>query len=444
MISVVVPVHNGADSLRRCLESMFASGNHPPEFECIVVDDASSDDSAGIAKSFPVRVVQIREGPMGPAYARNRGAEVAAGDLLFFVDADVVLQSTTLERLSATFARHPEIDAVFGSYDDHPEAGDFLSRYRNLLHHFIHQHARAEAGTFWSGCGAIRREVFLALGGFDAVHHPRPSMEDVELGYRLRARGHRILLDKQMQVQHLKRWTLRRMIETDVFDRAIPWTRLILRERRLPNDLNLRVSHLVSAILVAVALMYLGLVAFFHNVVLLPVVVALFLLAAGNWCEERPHFQMSRVARGLTYAFIAAVSVLAIASDVARMLPPLGLVLAGSLVDQWVPESRGVWESILFTTLVLGFGAGTTVLLGTYPGELVAPLLGITAAIVLINLRLYAFFARKQGLMFMLAVIPFHVLYYVYSTAAFAVGTGLYVWERMRISPKGKRPPSNK
>ena len=57
-----------------------------------------------------------------------------------------------------------------------------VSQYRNLLHHFVHQHGHAEASTFWAGCGAIRRAAFDAVGGFDAARFPRPSIEDIELG----------------------------------------------------------------------------------------------------------------------------------------------------------------------------------------------------------------------------------------------------------------------
>jgi glycosyltransferase involved in cell wall biosynthesis len=271
MISVVIPVHNAARTLRQCLESVVAQ-SYP--HECIVVNDGSTDDSVTIARSYPVSVVDLRGGPFGPAYARNRGAEAARGDLVFFVDADVVLPPSTLNRLAATFAQHPEIDAVFGSYDDRPGAVDFLSQYRNLLHHYVHQQAKPEAMTFWGACGAVRRSVFLRVGGFDEERYPRPSIEDIELGYRLRANGHMIRLDKEMQVQHLKRWTLWGMIKTDIFDRAIPWTHLILEKRGMPNDLSLHVSNRVSAMLIVIMVFYLGTIAFFLNARIAPVLAA--------------------------------------------------------------------------------------------------------------------------------------------------------------------------
>jgi GT2 family glycosyltransferase len=163
-----------------------------------------------------------------------------------FVDADVAVHSDTLANVANTFARQPWIAATFGCYDDSPAATQFVSQYKNLFHHFVHQHGQEEGSTFWSACGAIRRDIFRTIGGFDEDY---PTIEDIELGYRLRAAGHSIVLDRAIQVTHLKRWTLRGMIESDLFDRGIPWTRLMLQERHVLNDLNLRTSQRVSALL---------------------------------------------------------------------------------------------------------------------------------------------------------------------------------------------------
>jgi hypothetical protein len=139
--------------------------------------------------------------------------------------------------------------AVIGSYDDAPADPGFISQYRNLLHHYVHQTSHEEASTFWSGCGAIRRAVFLDEGGFNGSFSD-PSIEDIEFGYRLRRTGHRVRLAKDLQVTHLKRWTLLSLVRTDVFARAVPWTRLIISSRVLPNDLNVRTSSRASVALV--------------------------------------------------------------------------------------------------------------------------------------------------------------------------------------------------
>jgi hypothetical protein len=142
-----------------------------------------------------------------------------------------------------------ELVAVFGSYDDQPADPSFLSQYRNLLHHHVHQTAHTEASTFWAGCGVIRRDVFQTLAGFDQDFGV-PSVEDIELGYRLKAAGYRIQLMKSLQVKHLKHWGVISLVTTDFFQRAIPWSRLILRNHWMINDLNLKVSSRFSVLLV--------------------------------------------------------------------------------------------------------------------------------------------------------------------------------------------------
>ena len=245
-ISVVVPVYNGGESFRQCLISLAAL--NPPPMEIIVVADGDTDGSWQMAEDFGTQVIRLPTSSGGPARPRNIGALQAKGECLFFVDADVCVRSDSVAQVAETFRRHPDLTALFGSYDDTPAAKNFLSQYKNLFHHYVHQHAKKEASTFWGGCGAIRREIFLDIGGFDE-NYQRPSIEDIELGYRLKKAGHQIPLCKDITVKHLKRWDIISMLKADFFYRAIPWTELILRERRFTNDLNIGYSERFSVVL---------------------------------------------------------------------------------------------------------------------------------------------------------------------------------------------------
>jgi hypothetical protein len=245
-LSVIIPVHNGGDEFRLCLDALEASTRCPDEI--IVADDASTDGSGHLAGRYGVRVFSIDGPPHGPAFARNRGAEEARGDILVFLDADVAVHADALARMERYLAEQPEIAAVFGSYDAEPRVGGLVSRYKNLLHHYVHQHSRREASTFWGACGAIRREAFAALGGFNE-EYTRPKIEDIEFGVRLRRAGHRVWLCPDVQVTHLKRWTFPGLLRADIFDRAIPWTRLILQSTQLPSELNLDVRSRLSAVM---------------------------------------------------------------------------------------------------------------------------------------------------------------------------------------------------
>lgn len=249
-VSVVVPVRDRPGPLAECLAALAAAA--PPGAEILVVDDASTEDVAAVARRYGARLLRLQP-RQGPAAARNLGARAARGPVVLFVDADVVVRPSTIGHVLEALDRHPEVAALFGSYDAEPRAPGLVSQYRNLLHHFVHQRGRAEASTFWAGCGAVRRAVFDQVGGFDVGAFPRASVEDIDLGYRLGRAGHRIRLDPTLQVTHLKRWTLLSMLRCDFAERGWPWARLLLERPGLPRDLNLGREHRRSVVLVGLA-----------------------------------------------------------------------------------------------------------------------------------------------------------------------------------------------
>jgi GT2 family glycosyltransferase len=271
-ITVVVPVRDGGQDLVRCLEGVRAQTER--SFELVVVDDGSRDGSAEAARALGARVIR-HAGARGPAQARNAGAAASAGEILVFFDADTVPHQDALARIKARFTADPRLDAVSGRYDDDPADAHFVSRYRNLLHSFTHQQAAGPAGTFWGGCGAIRRAVFAAAGGFDA-RFGAPSVEDIELGMRLAREGRRLEIDPEVQVKHLKRWTLTSMIRTDIWSRAVPWAHLLLSARQAPPALNLRWSQRASV----AAAVFAPASAFLHP---MAAAALLALHAALNW-----------------------------------------------------------------------------------------------------------------------------------------------------------------
>ncbi|MDP8968848.1 MAG: glycosyltransferase, partial [Actinomycetota bacterium] len=204
MLSVVIPATDAPPTLGRCL--------------------------AALARCGEQHAVEVVRAPRncGPAAARNAGVARTSGEIVVFVDADVEVHPDALRRLRRALERDAGLDAVFGAYDEHPAATATVSRFRNLLHHHVHSGDAGPATTFWAGLGAIRREAFEAVGGFDAGRYPRPSIEDIELGMRLHAAGRRIALDPAVRGTHLKRWTLCSMLRTDLGARGAPWVALRL------------------------------------------------------------------------------------------------------------------------------------------------------------------------------------------------------------------------
>lgn len=378
MISVIVPARNCPGQVRKCLDCLAASSFR--DFEVIVVDDASTDETAEVAARMGATVLQLGN-RMGPAGARNRGSQLARGEYLFFLDADVCVHPDTLQLLHDTFTRPDAPDAVFGSYDTEPPERNVLSIYKNLTHHLVHQEGREQATTFWSGCGAVRRSVFWKVGGFN-LYYKRPSIEDIELGMRLHSAGYKILLNKRIQVTHLKHWTLWSVIKTDVLDRGIPWTELMLREGGIPDDLNTKVSQRISVILAYGLLASLGI---------------------GVWYYRR------------------------------LLWLPLLMLGAISILDYWSIRRRSPTLVRLLAALA---GLGGIAVFGVTTGIWPLLPLALVVGIIAINFRFYLFFLTRGHRLVFVLLLPLQLLYYLYCGLAFGLGFIRHYWRTRGEPPR--------
>jgi GT2 family glycosyltransferase len=246
-VSVIVPVHSWGEPFEGCLKQLLVTQPAPEEI-ILVLDGITFDNQISISKRPGTHILVINR-RSGPAAARNLGGRQATGDILVFIDSDVFVPDGFVMQFKTLFRENPDISAVIGSYDDAPGDPGFFSQYRNLFHHFTHQQSSPQAATFFGACGAIRRDVFMGMKGFDESILI-PAMEDIDLGYRLKKQGRQIRLEKGIQVKHMKKWTFLTMVKTDFFQRALPWTRLLLTHHRFDNDLNLKISSRVSVALV--------------------------------------------------------------------------------------------------------------------------------------------------------------------------------------------------
>lgn len=250
-VALVMPTHGPLSHSCAALAALHHLSPAPDQLIVVTDAEACPQDTHLIPPSTTLVHVPFRS---GPAIARNRGAQAAkSSDILLFVDSDVVIRPDTIQRIRSIFESSPHLTAAFGSYDASPGDPGFLSQYRNLLHHYVHQQGNEQASTFWAGLGAIRLDAFQAVGGFD-TRYTVPSIEDIELGCRLTAAGHRIRLVKDLQGQHLKRWSATSMLRTDLLCRGIPWTRLLLSRRFLTNDLSLDHTARLSTLSCGIAL----------------------------------------------------------------------------------------------------------------------------------------------------------------------------------------------
>ena len=376
-VSVVVPVRDRAEDLRDCLCALKESTCLP--HEVIVVDDGSRDDSASVADELGASVIRLSPG-RGPATARNRGAASASGDIVMFVDADVQVHPDALQQVSEQF-RDRKCDAIFGTYDDNPAAPNTVSQFRNLMHRDTHCHARTTSSSFWAGLGAVTRSSFDALGGF-AETYVRPCVEDIELGIRMAASDQTVIAVPQLQGTHRKRWTLPNIVWTDIRDRGIPWTRLIWRDANLPNDLNLSWRQRIAALCALCA----------------------------------------------TIAWLVGAAVAPPATAIVMMLSA-AIWLATSLAGDHATTRRvaGYCEVIAAPAVVIGLVA-----LAWASAPLPALIVwGCSILLVWLNRSLYTLLFRRWGILFAIACLPLHFVYYGCAILSFALGTARHAGERL-------------
>ena len=217
-ISIVIPVYNASLTLKECLDSIFESSYK--NFEVIVVSDHSSDDSVEIAKKYKCKIIELDENK-GPAFARNKGAEKSEGDILLFLDSDVIINNNSLNLISEKFLSE-EINAIQGTYSHEPNYKYISTQfYQSYLCYYVWPNNKEYASTLVTGCFAIRKEIFTKLGGFD-VKIENASCEDEKFGYSLINHGYKILIVRDLQVIHKVNYGLFKFIKrrlTQEFDR---------------------------------------------------------------------------------------------------------------------------------------------------------------------------------------------------------------------------------
>jgi len=248
--AVIVPAYNATDTLSDCILAILTATRTPQEV--IVYHDGLTDAIDQIAQLPTVKVISNSGPPVGPAKGRNVAARMASCELLIFVDADVVVAKDAFQLLLAELDARPQIWAAFGSYDQYPRVTRRAALYANLRHHWVHQNGQREAGTFWTGLGAVRTGEFWSVGGFDESS----GVEDIDLGTRLLRAGGRIRLVPEAIGTHCKDWSVLQLWRTDIVRRAIPWARHLASGDGIDGHLNGSARERLSA-----AVAYLTLVA---------------------------------------------------------------------------------------------------------------------------------------------------------------------------------------
>lgn len=330
-----MPAHNAAATLQRCVAAVRDAV--PAATELVIIDDGSFDDTREIARGLADRLV-VLPCQSGAARARNEGIRQSTGEIIMMVDSDVLVNRAAVAGL--ILAMENGLDAVFGAYTPlpPPEARSIATNYKNHVHHATHiQGGRRIATSFWSGFSAIRRDAFVAVGGFDSAVTRSADVEDIHLGYRLTSAGFTIAVEPACQVEHLKRYTSRGLMASDLFHRAIPWTRAMLELRTFRSDLNLAGSSMAG-----VAMFLLGVTSAIAAPFTSPK-VALILAGAlvGGWL-----WTQRRLIRSCWNAGGPPLGAAAVAYGAAFCLyAPAGVVL-GVLAYLLRPKNRSVRNTV--------------------------------------------------------------------------------------------------
>lgn len=287
VVSVVVPCHNASGTLRDCLAALRDQTRAPDEI--VVVDDASSDDSAAIAAEFGCTVVELKRN-RGPSGARNEGIAAARGDVLFFVDSDVALLPDAIERAAELLAADPGLDIVHGTYVPEPTRGrGIVERYLVLREAYWRHRFAGPANVVVFAVAAVRRSVFDRFGPLDERLR---DCEDVEYSARMRGLT-AILTTEAVAGSHDAGGTLAKALRTQ-WKRSVPLPALKPRGVRLE-----RINRMSSLVALALAL------ASLPVAILLPqalfataaALLAFFASDAGLYAYARRHLGLARTAQ---------------------------------------------------------------------------------------------------------------------------------------------------
>lgn len=229
-ISIIIPNRNGEATIERCLEAAFASRHET--YEVIVADDYSEDRSVEAIERFPCRLVRLgRHG--GASAARNAGAAHARGELLFFTDADCLLEEDALTIASESFLRHGPGVIVGGTYTPDPYDADFFSRFQSVFVNYSETRHAADADYAATHAMVIATDEFRRSGGF--AEDFLPVAEDVEFSHRLRRAGYRVVIEPRLLVRHVFGFSLYRSLRNAAF-KAMHWTRYSIRNKDILAD----------------------------------------------------------------------------------------------------------------------------------------------------------------------------------------------------------------
>ena len=225
-ISIIIPVYNSSLTLKECMDAVFNSNFK--NFEVIVISDNSSDNSVRIAEKYKCKILELPENK-GPSFARNEGVKEATGDILLFLDSDVVIKKDALNHINENFLDNA-VDAIQGIYSHKPTYKNMATQYQqSYTLYYIWPESKKYASTLSTCCFAIRKKIFSEFKGFD-TNIKRATCEDEIFGYELINKGYKILILRDLNVEHRVHYTIKHFIKR-TFNRYTSHMKFYLRSK---------------------------------------------------------------------------------------------------------------------------------------------------------------------------------------------------------------------
>jgi glycosyltransferase involved in cell wall biosynthesis len=299
VLSVIIPNRNGAATIEQCLAAVFASGHD--NFEVIVVDDCSTDDSVERIRKFPCRLYRLpRHG--GASQARNTGARHARGEIIFFLDADCLPDTDTLRQAEESARRLGPSVIIGGTYTRIPADASFFSTFQSVYINFCESKRPDDPDYIATHAMVIYTDTFWKTGGFREQF--LPILEDVEFSHRLRRNGFRLVMDPLILVRHIFNFTLRRSL-ANAMRKSRYWTCYSLANHDLFADSGTASRELKVNVTSLAAVVVMGLLGILlQSTAVLPLLLA---VTALNGLVQRRLLAAFYQAGGGVFAITAAM-----------------------------------------------------------------------------------------------------------------------------------------
>jgi len=252
LISIIIPNYNSSRTIGQSLQSIVSAADDA--VETIVVDDCSGDSSVDIIETFPVRLIRL-DRHRGASTARNTGARNSTGQVLFFMDADCLLQQETIALVRAAVAKHGNRTVIGGTYTPAPQDPGFFNLFQSIFVNYFETKRAGAPDYIAAHALAMDAAAFRRTGGFPGDF--LPIIEDVEFSHRLRRSGFRLVMDPAIQVRHIFNFNLRRSLKNAVRKSRF-WTRYSLTNRDLLADSGTASRDLKVTVLSALLCLVVG------------------------------------------------------------------------------------------------------------------------------------------------------------------------------------------